>query len=82
MTSHQKHTTKQLKQLNWTSKISGISLSLSDMLSMTSHSHTGQDTPPAVSTIPMRITDLEVEMCSMTSGVREQARQNPNGYFA
>lgn len=37
MTSDQQHSTKQHKLLNWTSETSGISLSLSDMLSMTSH---------------------------------------------
>lgn len=48
MTSHQQHSTKQLKE-GWMSEISGFSLSLSDLLSMTSHSPTGQDTPLEVS---------------------------------
>lgn len=75
MTSEQQHVTKQLKE-GW-SEISGISLSLSDLFSMTSHNLTDQDTPLA-----LRCTALNVGMCSLISGVRIQMGQNPNGHFA
>lgn len=75
MTSERYHSTKQLKE-GWTSVISGIRLSLSDLLSMTSSISTGQDTP-----LPLRFTVLYVDMCSLISGHR-QVKTNPIGHFA
>lgn len=75
MTSEQHHSTKLLKE-GWTSEINGISLSLSDLLRMTSHSPTGQDTP-----LPVRFTVLKVGVCSLLSGVRVQSGQNPYLHF-